>query len=133
MYIEFTTKNLREYNKIIDVLVSCSKPEQFNITKNMVDNFARNCDFRLYKLNRRALFHFYSLNIWKEYKSYRTTTNIQIESIVNHCNEWLKNYDEFLVEQKLQTEKEEQKKKSKKDIKGLASLFKKKSKKKGTN
>ena len=133
MYIEFTTKNLREYNKIIDVLVSCSKPEQFNITKNMVDNFARICDFRLYKLKRRALFLFYSLTIWKEYKSYRTTTNIQIESIVNHCNEWLKNYDEFLVEQKLQTEKEEQKKKSKKDIKGLASLFKKKSKKKGTN
>lgn len=133
MYMEFTTKNLREYNKIINVLVSCSKPEQFNITKNMVDNFARNCDFRLYKLKRRALFHFYSLNIWKEYKSYRTTTNIQIESIVNHCNEWLKNYDEFLVEQKLQTEKEEQKKKSKKDIKGLASLFKKKPKKKGTN
>lgn len=133
MYIEFTTKNLREYNKIIDVLVSCSKPEQFDITKNMVDNFARNCDFRLYKLKRRALSHFYSLNIWKEYKSYRTTSNIQIESIINHCNEWLKNYDEFLAEQKLQTEKEEQKKKSKKDIKGLASLFKKKSKKKGTN
>lgn len=133
MYIEFTTKNLREYNKIIDVLVSCSKPEQFDITKNMVDNFARNCDFRLYKLKRRALSHFYSLNIWKEYKSYRTTSNIQIESIINHCNEWLKNYDEFLIEQKSQTEKEEQKKKSKKDIKGLASLFKKKSKKKGTN
>lgn len=125
MYINFTSKNLNEYNKIIDVLMSCKTPSHHDVVKTMVEQFAKNCDHRLRMLRKYAWIKLlrFSLVGFKNYKSYRHSTDTQIESIVIHCNEWVTQYDQWIQEER---EKEEKDKKSKIDIKGFKHLFKKK-------
>lgn len=128
MYINFTSKNLNEYNKIIDVLMSCKTPSHHDIVKNMAKQFAKNCDHRLGMLRKYAWIKLlrFSLEGFKNYKSYKHSTDTQIESIIIHCNEWVTQYDQWVQEEK---EKEEKDKKSKIDIKGFKHLFKKKKRK----
>lgn len=128
MYINFTSKNLNEYNKIIDTIVSCEKPSQYNMVKNMIEQFAKNCDHRIHMLWKNVWIKLLDLsfNGFKEYNSYKITTNIQIESIINHYNEWLTQYTNWELEEKENKEKHEQEKRIKKDIKGFSILFKKK-------
>ena len=54
MYIEYTSRNLKEYNKIMKVIDCCETTQHFEIVKSMAETFANNCDFRLGKLYRRS-------------------------------------------------------------------------------
>lgn len=131
MFIEFTTRNLNEYNKIIDVIVSCETPSHHNIAKNMIEQFAKNCDYRIHMLWKNAWYNLFKLNFkgFRKYQSYKLSTNIQIESVINHHNEWLNQYSLWEQEEKELEEKREQKKRSKIDIAGFSVLFKKKKRK----
>lgn len=128
MFTKFTTRNLNEYNKIIDVIVSCETPSHHNTAKNMIEQFAKNCDHRIHMLWKNAWIGLLDLsfNGFREYNSYKMTTNVQIESVINHCNEWLTQYTQWEQEEKEQEEKQEQKKRAKIDIIGFSPLFKKK-------
>ena len=82
------------------------------IAKNMIEQFAKNCDHRLHILWKNAWYNLFKLNFkgFRKYQSYKLSTNIQIESVINHCNEWLTQYTQWEQEEKEQEEKREQKK-----------------------
>lgn len=135
MYIEYTDRNLKEYNKILITLISCQTLSQFDVVKNMAEQFARNCDHRQKTLKKNAWKDLLCLstNGFRNYYSYVESTSIQIENVINHCNEWVHQYDEWLADEKKKEEEIELKKKTRKYISGFTDLFKKKRKKKGTN
>lgn len=126
MYKEFLTRNFNEYKKIEAVIDSTTKPEQFEVVEEMVMQFAKNCDFRLSKLKRRAWIDFLNGRKWDEYFYYKKSTNLQIESIVELCGCWKTQYSNWLEEQRIEEENQEALNKKKIDIKGFNSLFKKK-------
>ena len=124
MYTEYTTKNLNEYNKIMKVIDCCETTVHFEIVKNMAETFANNCDFRLEKLRRRSWFGL-RRSYYKEYKSYKESADIQVHSIVDECNDWAQQYQEWEATAAKQREEEKDKRPPKKDIVGFAKLFKK--------
>ena len=132
MFTKFTTKNLNEYNKIIETICSCENLSHHNVVKNMIEQFAKNCDHRLHLLWKNAWCGLLRLNFrgFEKYRSYKLSTNVQIESVINHCNEWLTQYKTWEQEEKDLEEKREQKKRAKIDIAGFSALFKKKTKRK---
>lgn len=131
MFTEFTTRNLNEYNKIIETIGSCENLSHHNVVKNMIEQFAKNCDHRIELLRKNAWHELFKLNFkgFRKYQSYKLSTNIQIKSVVNHCNEWLSQYNAWEQEEKDLEEKREQKKRAKIDIAGFSVLFKKKKRK----
>ena len=131
MFTEFTTRNLNEYNKIIETIGSCENLSHHNVVKNMIEQFAKNCDHRIELLRENAWHELFKLNFkgFRKYQSYKLSTNIQIKSVVNHCNEWLVQYNAWEQEEKDLEEKREQKKRAKIDITGFSVLFKKKKRK----
>lgn len=133
MYTEYTTKNLNEYRKINAVIDSTKNPEQFEVVKNMVDQFGRNCDFRLAQLKHRANIDFLNRKCWKEYFSYKTTATIQVEHVIEICNIWVSRYNEWLAQQKQIEEEIELDKKKRINISGFSTLFQKKKRKKKGN
>ena len=132
MYREYTTRNLNEYHKLVEVVHSCKNLEQFEVVKNMVEQFGRNCDFRDSKLKVR-IWRTLSLNAYKEYKSYNRTAHLQVEEIVGICNMWVEQYSAWeAAEMKAAEEEKEASKKlpPKKNIAGFGTLLKKNKKKK---
>ena len=131
MFTEFTTRNLNEYNKIIKTIVSCENLSHHNVIKNMIEQFAKNCDHRIDLLWKNVWYELLRLNFkeFRKYQSYKLSTNTQIKSVINHCNEWLTQYNLWEQEEKDLEEKREQKKRAKIDIAGFSVLFKKKKRK----
>ena len=90
MYMECADRNLKEYNKILSTLISCQTTSQFDVVKNMAEQFARNCDHRQKTLRKNAWKEllYFSTNGFCKYYDYVESTSIQIEGVINHCNEW---------------------------------------------
>lgn len=126
-YIEYTSKNLKEYYKILDTISSSTNLEQFEAAKNMASQFARNCDFRQNKLKKSAWIETlkFSMKGWDNYYSYKKTTTEQIESIISIYNLWLDQYNEWVEHQRLEDEQRENDKRKKILITGFEGLFKK--------
>lgn len=124
-YIEYTTRNLYEYNKLMTIIESTKNQEQFDIVKTMVDLFIHNCIFRRNKLKRIAWLKMLQLsnNGWKKYISYEQSSTIQIESLMMICELWINQYSEWVQAQETE-DKEIQKKKI--PIEGFSKLFKSK-------
>lgn len=132
MYREYTTRNLNEYHKLVEVISSCKNPDQFEGVKNMVDQFGKNCDFRDSKLKSR-IWKTLSLKAYKEYKSYSKSAHLQVEEIVKIYNMWVEQYSAWeAAEMKAVEEEKEANKKlpPKKNIAGFGTLLKKNKKKK---
>ena len=132
MYVEYTTRNLNEYRKIVAIVESCKNTGQFEVVKNVVEQFGRNCDFRDSQLKKRA-WKTLSRKAYREYKNYNETAHIQVEGVVALCNMWVDQYRawEEAEAKAIEDEKEEKKKMPpKKDIAGFGSLMKKNKKKK---
>lgn len=123
-------KNLQEYNKVISVINSAKNPDHFDVCYNMTQTFAQNCDFRQNKLYKIAWKKMLGLTMsgWRDYYSYKKTTLLQIDHIINLCNMWNEQYDMWLEEQKMEDEKKELDKLKKITIKGFSSYFKLKKK-----
>jgi hypothetical protein len=126
-YIEYTSKNLKEYYKILDTISSSTNPEQFEVAKNMASQFAKNCDFRQSKLKKLAWIKTFKFSMkgWDDYYSYKKTTTEQIESIISIYNLWLDQYNEWVELQRLEEEQRENDKRKKILITGFEGLFKK--------
>ena len=135
MYTEYTTRNLNEYYKLVSVIDGVKNPEQYDAFKNMVEQFARNCDFRQDNLKRLAWLRTLKLDLrgWREYRSYKTSTMTQIEAVINLCNLWTEQYDQWIQDEKAEEEELEKLKKKKIDINGFGTCFKIKTKKKKNN
>lgn len=122
MYIEFTTKQLNEYNKLLTTLDSLQTPEQHATYVNMVKNFGNICDYRLYRLKKHTIKQCLKFNYKaiKEYKKYKEATAEQATNLVLYSNEWLDKYEEW---EKRQNEQE-----CRLVVNGFAKLLKKKQK-----
>lgn len=131
MYKEYTTRNLNEYRKLVSVIDGVKNPEQFEVFRNMVEQFARNCDFRQEQLEKYAIRKLFMLSTkaWREYKSYKTSTMIQIDAVIKLCNLWNEQYDQWIQDEKTEEEEFEKQKKQKIDIEGFNPCFKLKKKK----
>ena len=131
MYIEYTDRNLKEYNKILNTITSCQNKTHYETIISMAEQFARNSDLRRCNLKKRSMYGIlkFSLLEYKEYLRYKNSALEQIESIIQHCNDWTQQYDDWTLKQK---EIDEKNQKDKKTISGFSELFKKRrSKKKG--
>lgn len=135
IYTEYIDKNLQEYNKISDIIESTENPEQFEITKNVAEQFAHNCDVRLDILKQYAILKSLSLKFkyWKYYFTYKKSSEIQIKSVIIMCNNWLEQYNDYLQQQKIEEEEHKNFLKDKIDILGFSTLFKKTKKSKNKN
>lgn len=122
MYIEFTTKQLNEYNKLLTTLDSLQTPEQHAIYVNMVKNFGNICDYRLYRLKKHTIKQCLKFNYKaiKEYKKYKEATSEQATNLVSYSNEWLDKYEEW--------EKQQNEQERRLVVNGFAKLLKKKQK-----
>lgn len=132
MYIDFTSKNLAEFYKIVQVLDTCEYPTQFDIVKNMARQFGKNCDFRQSKLKKIAYKKLlkFSVQGFDDYFKYKESTSNQVQTIIDKCNLWLTEYDNWVTEQKAKEESNKLKANSKISIIGFQKLFKKKNQKK---
>lgn len=124
MYIDFTSRNLNEYHKICKVFEDATTPEHYEVAKEMVTQFACNCDKRRELLTRRAIWHFYCPSYWKERKAYHRATLIQLQDLIELSNEWTAQYEQWSISNKLQEEEKEKKRKSKRTVTGFQTLNK---------
>lgn len=126
-YIEYTNQNLQEYNKLTAIIESTKTIEQFEVVKNIAELFAHNCDIRSENLKKLAITQLLQLNLkhWKNYKSYRASAGIQVQYIIDMCNEWIAQYNKWCNERKIEEEEHKNSLKDKIDILGFSSLFKK--------
>ena len=132
MYIEYTTRNLKEYHKIVDILESCKNTDHFETVKNVVEQFGKNCDYRDSYLKKRA-WKTLSLKAYKEYREYNKMAHLQVDQIVSICNMWAQQYRDWEeAELKVAEEEKEESKKMppKKPIVGFGCLMKKNKRKK---
>lgn len=132
MYKEYTTRNLNEYRKLVEVIHSCKNPEQFEVVKNVAERFGQNCNFRDSKLKSR-IWKTLSPKAYKEYKSYNQTAHLQVDEIIRICNIWVERYNAWeATEMKAAEEENETNKRlpQKKNIVGFGTLLRKNKKKK---
>lgn len=101
MFTEYYTKNLNEYNKIIDVLYSCENTDHIECSQNMVEAFVENSNFRLEKLRKRAAKNFWNKLYRKEYKSYKDIVSYQLDDISTTIQAWVDGYKKSLQEESI--------------------------------
>ena len=127
MYLDFTTKQLNEYNKLIKVIESCSNPDHHISTVNIIHSFGKLCDSRKNILKKRAWVNMFKFNFapMAEYMKYKEATMEQVQSLIDYSNYWLDQYNAWETEQ--QKYNEENKKERVKII-GFSNILRKKSK-----
>lgn len=125
MYLEFTTKQLKEFEKLIAILESCTNPDQHMIATNILNNWGHMCDHRSKRLKKAGLIGMCKLQFkpYKEYKRYIVATGEQVQYLIDYSNMWLDQYKEW--------EKEQESASKDKDriyVTGFSKLLKKKKK-----
>ena len=128
MYLEFTSKQLHEYNKLVANIQGCTNPDQHDIIVNMMKCFGKLCDWRASKLKHRGWISLLKLQTepMDEYYKYKRATKEQIQVLVDYSNMWL---DQYEVWEKQQVEEEKNEQTKKIGVVGFAKLLKKKRKK----
>jgi hypothetical protein len=131
MYIEFTSKQLHEYNKIVANIESCENPQQHSTIVRMMKCFGKLCDRRASKLKRRGWIGLLKLQNkpMNEYYKYKHATKEQVQVLVDYSNMWLDQFEEWEKQQELDAQTKENYRGDKVDIVGFAKLLKKKRKK----
>lgn len=131
MYIEFTSKQLHEYNKIVANIEGCENPLQHSTIVRMMKCFGKLCDWRAKELKRYGW-----LGILKfqnqpmdEYYRYKRATKEQVQQLIDYSNTWLDQYEAWEKQQELEAQTKESYRGDKVDIVGFAKLLKKKRKK----
>lgn len=134
MYLNFTSKQLVEYNKIINIIESCTNAIHHANTINIIKSFGKTCDYRKYMLKKRAIIKLLKFDIrgWIEYNKYHNATLEQVQSLIDYSNYWLEQFEAWENEQLLQKQENEnnEKKKERIYIKGFSNILKKKTSKK---
>lgn len=127
MYLEFTTKQLKEYNKLLSVLDSIENPDQHESYTHMVQNFWNLCDYRIYTLKKYTIKQCVKFNYKaiREYKKYKEATIEQANNLIVYSNEWLSRYEEW--------EKQQNNQENRLVINGFTKLLKKHRKRKYKN
>ena len=131
MYIEFTTKQLHEYHKLVTNIEGCENPNQHSTIIRMLKCFGKQCDWRARQLRKRGWIGFlkFQNKPMDEYHKYKEATREQVNNLVEYSNIWL---DQFEAWEKAQTEElaaKENYRGDKVDVVGFAKLLKKKRKK----
>ena len=131
MYIEFASKQLYEYNKIIANLESCKNPLQHSTIVRMMKCFGKLCDWRASKLKHRGWIGLLKLQDqpMDDYYRYKRATKEQVQQLIDYSNMWLEQYEAWEKQQDLEAQVEENYRGDKVDIVGFAKLLKKKRKK----
>lgn len=132
MYVEFTSKQLHEYNKLVANIEGCTNPDQHSTIVRMLKCFGKQCDWRSRKLLKRAwvgLLKFQN-QPFDEYYKYKNATKEQVSTLVEYSNMWLDQYDAWEKAQAEELAAKENYRGDKVDIVGFAKLLKKKRKKK---
>jgi hypothetical protein len=133
MYLDFTTKQLNEYNKLIKVIESCTNTIHHTNTINIIKSFGKTCDCRKYILKKQAIIKLLKFDIsgWDEYNKYCNATIEQVQSLIDYSNYWLEQFEAWENEQLLQKQEDERENNQKKRIKiqGFANVLKKQRKK----
>jgi hypothetical protein len=133
MYLDFTTKQLKEYNKLIKFIESCTNAIHHTNTINIIKSFGKTCDCRKYILKKQAIIKLLKFDIsgWDEYNKYCNATIEQVQSLIDYSNYWLEQFEAWENEQLLQKQEDERENNQKKRIKiqGFANVLKKQRKK----
>lgn len=128
MYLEFTTKQLNEYNKLIKMIESCETAEHYDNTVIIMRSFGKICDNRKRILRNYAikgLLRFNSQPI-DEYYKYKEATMEQIKTLINYSNAWLEQYEAWEKRQEAERVAKGDQREDKIDVVGFAKLLKKK-------
>lgn len=127
MYLDFTTKQLNEYNKLIKVIESCSNPDHHTSTVNIIQSFGKLCDNRKNILKKRAWVNIFKFNFtpMTEYMKYKEAALEQVQSLIDYSNYWLDQYNIWETEQQ---KCNEENKKERIKIIGFSNILRKKSK-----
>lgn len=123
-YIEYTSRNLSEYTKIKNTILSATNKDHFEVVKCMVNTFVNNCNFRSSLLKKIAICNILSFNHWREYKLYHDSASEQLDSLTEICSAWVDQYNEWMNEQKQDELDKELKSKKRVKVVGFSSLFK---------
>ena len=129
-YLNFTSIQLIEYNKIINIIESCTNVIHHTNTINVIKSFGKTCDYRKYILKKQAIIKLLKFDIsgWVEYNKYRIATLEQVQSLIDYSNYWLEQFEAWEKEQKQENERENNQKERIK-ILGFANVLKKQRKK----
>ena len=131
MFIEYYSKNLNEYQKIISTLDSCETWDAFLYIEKMSLGFVKHCENRDIKLKNRWLKQIWNYRRYREWKMFTKAATIQCETAAHKIKTWADGYQMALEEAKTLIQKEEEESKKRKIISGFVPLFKKKKKCKG--
>ena len=131
MYLEYTTKQLIEYNKLIKIIESCETPKHHSNTVDMMTRFGKICDRRQKTLQIYAIRNLLKFNTQPldEYYKYKNATKEQVETLINYSNTWVKQYEAWGKKQESEMQANKDYRGDKIDVIGFAKLLKKKRKK----
>lgn len=124
MYINYCTKNLEEYYKILRTLNTCETAYHYEVVTAMLELFYENCTDRINNLRIKAIKYilFGKFEYIKQYKSYKRSAVTQFNDLAAKCKEWIELYSS---EQNINQETGKDKpKKKRKVIYGFNKLFK---------
>ena len=130
MYLEFATKQLNEYNKLIKIIESCETVEHHSNAIVILRSFGKMCDSRKRKLRNLAIknalkLQFETIN---EYYKYKEATMEQVKTLIDYSNSWIDQYEAWEKSQEIQAQSQSDRG-EKIDVVGFAKLLKKKRKK----
>ena len=128
MFIEYYSKNLNEYQKIISTLDSCETWDAFLYIEKMSLSFVKHCENRDIKLKNRWLKQIWNYRRYRGWKMFTKAATIQCETAAHKIKTWADGYQMALEEAKTLIQKEEEESKKRKIISGFVPLFKKKKK-----
>lgn len=128
MFIEYYSKNLNEYQKIISTLDSCKTWDAFLYMEKMSLSFVNHCEIREIKLKNRWLRQIWDYRKYREWKMFTDAAAIQCETTAHKIKLWAEGYQMALEEAKNLIQREEEESKKRKIIPGFVPLFKKKKK-----
>lgn len=129
MYLEFTTKQLKEFDKLVSIVESCTNPDQHSVATHVLKNWGHMCDRRSKLLKKRGIISMFKFQFkpYKEYRKYVIATNEQVEYLIEYSNMWLEQFEAWVNEQ--QQVEAEAKAKERTQVVGFSKLLPKKRKK----
>lgn len=124
LFLEYTSANLKEYNKIMATINSSQTLDHYEVLTNMCSQFGKNCDHRLDALKRR-IWREWTFNSIKDYYRYKDSTLIQVKALMDRLKYFYDSYQEWLKEYNIEQEEKKSKKAQKKTVMGFSKLLKK--------
>ena len=125
MYTNLVDKNIKEYNKIVNIIQSCQDIQHMKCVEKCCLQFLDNCQNRFNTLTKQALKRFWEVDVWEERKRYKEFTELQATEMMNLIKLWRKKYDEYMEEERVKEEEKKMKPKKMKKIIGFNKLLKK--------